>query len=193
MSDNQPYLISANDKRRFACFPAAVVVFIVNEEEKILLLSHPKRQGWWEVVNGALEAGETILEGALRETREEAGPEVRVRPLGIFHAHSFHFDENVRYMLSLFCLMAYKGGLVQPGDDMAGSQFRWWSWQEISDEKLKIVIPPPGQEWLLQRAIELYRLWKDQDVILQPESELSLTRKKRKYELEKGGPHASDD
>ena len=47
----------------------SVLAFVVNEKEEILLLAHPKREGGWEVVNGALEAGETVLEGALRETK----------------------------------------------------------------------------------------------------------------------------
>ena len=35
---------------------------------------------------GALEAQETILEGTLRETREEVGQGVKIRPLGTVHA-----------------------------------------------------------------------------------------------------------
>lgn len=98
-----------------------VLAFIVNEAEEILLLAHPERKGAWEVVNGLLESGETILAGALREIREEAGPGLRVRPLGTVHAYTFHYDENVPYMVGLCYLMAYGGGNVEPGDDMYGS------------------------------------------------------------------------
>ena len=121
MSSRQPSVITANGKRHFPCFPIAVLAFIVNEEEEILLLAHPDREGAWEVVNGLLEAGETILAGALRETREEAGSDLRVRPLGTVHAYMFHYDENVPYMVGLCYLMAYEGGNVEPGDDMYGS------------------------------------------------------------------------
>lgn len=167
MSGNQPYVLAANGKRRFACSPAAILVFIVNEREEILLLAHPKRGGRWEVVNGALEAGETVLEGALRETREEAGAGVRVRPLGTVHVSSFHYDEDVEYVLSLGYLMAYEGGAVEPGDDMAGSAYRWWSVEELENPDVHLVVPA-GQKWLLGRAVELYRLWKEQEVELQP-------------------------
>jgi 8-oxo-dGTP pyrophosphatase MutT (NUDIX family) len=173
MPAQQPYVTTANKKRRFTCSAVAVLVFIINEREEILLLAHPKRQGGWEVINGALEAQETILESALRETREEAGPDIQVRPLGTVHISTFHYDESVQYMLSVGYLMAYEGGSVQPGDDMLGSQHRWWRVDELSAERVDLIIPPDGQ-WLIERAVELYRLWKGQEVELQPE--LALLR-----------------
>ena len=68
--------VTAENGREFSCMPAAILVFVIDSEENILLLRHPDREGW-EVINGALEAGETVLEGALRESREEAGTAVR--------------------------------------------------------------------------------------------------------------------
>jgi ADP-ribose pyrophosphatase YjhB (NUDIX family) len=167
MTSNQPKILAANGKRQFACSPAAVLVFIVNEKEEILLLAHPKRAGGWEVINGALEAGETILEGALREMREEVGPGIHARPLGTVHASSFHYDTAVEYMLSLGFLMAYEGGAIEPGDDMAGSAYRWWSVEALEAENVQLIVPP-GEKWLFRRAVELYRLWKDDEVELQP-------------------------
>jgi len=168
MLEQQPYITTADGKRKFACSPVAILVFIVNEREELLLLAHPKRGGSWEVVNGALEARETIVEGALRETREEAGDQVRVRPLGTVHISTFHYDENVRYMLSLSYLMAYEGGDIQPGDDMTGSQYKWWSLDDLADESIKLLVPPDGK-WLMERAVELYRMWKGKEPELQPE------------------------
>lgn len=173
MDDRSPRISTADGRRSFACVPVSMSVFIVNEEEKVLLLSHPGCQGWWEVVNGALETGETILEAALRETREEVGQEVQVRPLGVIHACSFHYDERVRYMINLDYLVAFEGGQVQPGDDMVGSQFRWWSLEELETEDARLLIPPDGR-WLIERAIQAYRLWKDRQVPLQPPLRLSL-------------------
>jgi hypothetical protein len=39
---------------------------------------------------------------------------------------------------------------------------------ELKDEKVKILIPHDGK-WLLERAVELYRLWIGKDIELQPE------------------------
>ncbi len=167
MSNLQPFITNKKGTRRFACSAVALQAVVVNPEEKTLLLSSPTRNpnGAWQVVSGALEAGETVLEGTLREAREELG-NIRVRPLGTIHVQTFHYDENVQYMIAIYYLLAYEGGEVQPGDDMQGSQYRWWSLAELNDEKVNIVVPP-GQKWILERAIELYRLWKGQTRELQ--------------------------
>ena len=58
---SQPIITSAKG-REFACFPGAVLAFIVNEQEEILMLAHPARKGYWEVINGAMDAGQTVLQ-----------------------------------------------------------------------------------------------------------------------------------
>jgi 8-oxo-dGTP pyrophosphatase MutT (NUDIX family) len=161
MSVLQPNIVTLTG-RPFACSAAAVLAYIVNEDEQFLMLAHPKRKGWWEVVNGALEAEESVLDGVLREVREEAGEAVRVRPLGAIHIETFHYDQSVPYMLSLSFLLAYEGGEVRPGDDMVGSEFRWWSLAEVMDEAFPLIVPP--RKWVMQRAIELYRLWRERPV-----------------------------
>ena len=61
-----------------------------------------------------------------------------------------------------------RGGEIQPGDDMVGSEFRWWRLDELEDSSLKLHVT--AKPWMLKRAVELYHLWKDiQDVSLQPE------------------------
>jgi 8-oxo-dGTP diphosphatase len=168
MPNQQPVITDVDGKRQFACSPVALQAVIVNQEEKVLLLSSPtrNRDGAWQVVSGALEAGETILAGTLREAREEIGADVHVHPLGTVHVYTFRYDANVQYMIAIFYLLAYEGGQVQPGDDMRDSQFRWWSLDELADESVQLHIPRGGK-WILKRAVDLYRLWKNQAVILQ--------------------------
>lgn len=151
--------------RAFASTPAALLVFVINEQEEFLLLRHPQRAGW-EVVNGALEANETLAAGALREVQEEAGPDVHVRLLGPVHMQNFHYDQQVRYMLSLSFVAAYEGGEVTPGDDMRGSEVGWFTVDKLEDEALPILVPPELR-WLFRRALALYRLWRDEQVALQ--------------------------
>lgn len=164
----QPFISNKRGTRRFACSAVALQAVVVSPEETTLLLSSPIRNpdGAWQVVSGALEAGETVLEGVLREAHEELGSEIRVRPLGTIHVQTFHYDENVQYMIAIYYLLAYEGGEVNPGDDMQGSQYRWWSVAELEAEEVNIVVPP-GQKWILKRAIELYQLWKGQTWELQ--------------------------
>jgi ADP-ribose pyrophosphatase YjhB (NUDIX family) len=182
----QPTLKTADGKREFACSPAAVIAYIVNEKEEILFLSNPKRPDWWENVNGALEAEESVLEGVLREVGEEAGPEIVVRPLGTLHVSTFHYDDSARFMLSISYLLAYEGGRVIPGDDMTDSVVRWLSYEEITSGDYKI-LPPSDQPWMIRRAIELYRLWRDLPIAYPPvELQRPLSRDSfNKYSLPK--------
>lgn len=168
MTNSQPFITNRKGTRHFACSAVALQAVVVNPEEEVLLLSSPIRNanGAWQVVSGALEAGETILAGTLREAYEELGSDIRVRPLGTIHAQTFHYDENVQYMIAIYYLLAYERGEVQPGDDMQGSQFRWWSMAELEQENVELLVPP-GQKWILERAIELYRLWRGQNWELQ--------------------------
>ena len=158
MASGPAHVIASASGRVFATSPAAVVVPIVNAREQLLLLEHPRRSGWWEPVNGAVEAGETLLGAALREVREEVGPEVRVRPLGVVHAATFAYDALVERMVSVTFLMAHVGGEPFPGDDMRGSRVGWATCDEIDARALRLV-PPLDQAWLRRRTIELFRLW----------------------------------
>lgn len=178
MTSNHPTILSTRG-RAFDVFPAAVLVFLVDDQDRVLLLAHPKRPGKWEPVNGAMDAGDTVISAALRETREEAGLDLRVRPLGVFHSYLFPYDDAIS-MISLLVVCAYEGGEVLPGDDMTGSEVRWWSLAEIDAEQPNIIVPREGAAWVLRRAVECARLWKDQPgEPLQPD----LWDRRNKYDL----------
>jgi len=119
------------------------------------------------VVSGALEAGETLLAGVEREISEEIGEDVIVRPLGVVHAETFHYDKRVRFMLGIYYLLAYVSGSILPGDDMEGSEFRWWRLDELLTVHLDLHVT--AKPWMLKRAVELYRAWNGSTVPLQPD------------------------
>lgn len=136
---------------------------LINDQERFLVGRHLKRRKW-ECVSGALEANETLVEGGLRELREEMGPDVRAKPLGVIHASSFHYDQNARFMLSVVYVMAYEGGEVRPGDDMS-DEFRWLSLEEIKAHTPRVTIPM--YDWLFEDALVNFRRWRHRDVELQ--------------------------
>lgn len=164
MPNEQPLIVSENGLRSFACSPVAVVVLVVNDQEQLLFGYHDARQRW-EAVSGALEARESILDGAMRELREEMGPAIQARPLGVLHASTFRYDDNAQFMISIAYLMAYEGGNIQPGDDMSGGGYRWMTLDELELGQTAVSIP--RERWILRRAVEMYRLWKDEEVVLQ--------------------------
>ena len=158
---SQPIVHTGSPRHRpFVTTPIALQAIVINKEEKFLLLNSPMRNEGWQVVSGALEARETILDGTLREVGEELGESVHVRPLGIIHAETFHYDEQVRFMAGTYYLMAYESGEVVPGDDMVGSEARWWSLEELRAEGLHFHVTL--KLWLMERAVAVYRLWQDE-------------------------------
>ena len=53
--------------------PVSVLVVIYTAAREVLLLERADHPGYWQSVTGSCEAGETLLETALREVREETG------------------------------------------------------------------------------------------------------------------------
>ena len=172
--ENQQTILRKNG-RTFAASAIALQAIIINEDEQFLLLSSPRRNGRneWQTVSGGLEAGETILEGIMREVREEVGG-IKVRPLTVLHSQSFHYDDNVPFMVGINYLLHYEGGAVEPGDDMTGSDFRWWGLDELATAVThkNATLHPSTHLWMLQRAVQMVRLfgadeWMD-TAVLQP-------------------------
>jgi hypothetical protein len=60
-------------------------------------------------------------------------------------------------MAATYYLMLYENGEIVPGDDMVGSEVRWWSLPELQAADLQL--HPTVKLWLLERASALYRLW----------------------------------
>lgn len=154
----QPKILSAKG-RPFATSAVALQAIVMDDHLRVLLMNNGRRGGYWQTVSGGLEAQETVLDGTLREVREELGPEIRVRPLGIVHATTFHYDKQVPYMIGLYTLLAYEGGQPIPGDDMVGSELRWWTIDELSQENPPLHLST--HLWMLRRATQLYPLWRD--------------------------------
>lgn len=157
--------------RRFAAFPAGVLCYVLKPDGRFLLLDHPKRDGL-EVISGAVEAGETLREAALRELREEAGPSLVARPLGVFHAGSFAYDSQTPSLISVHWLFAHESGDVVPADDMHGATVSWLACDDIA--AAVIAVPQPlahRPDWLFRRALAVYPDWVDDAAVLASEGQ----------------------
>ena len=143
---------TADGRRQFACFPAAVLGLIVDQVDRFLLLSRPDR-GAWQVVAGALEAGESPRDALIRETAEEVGAGVRIQPIAVAHTFQYPYDPSVPPILSIAYVARYGGGAIEPGSDMVGSEAGWFTLEEISDERTHLLMPE--LPWLCRRALTL--------------------------------------
>ncbi len=71
--------------------PVPTVSVAVRQGGKTLVLQRPEEKGgFWQIVTGRIEPGESAAEAALREAREETGLRIeRVRPLDYEHSFTY--------------------------------------------------------------------------------------------------------
>ena len=53
--------------------PESVLVIVYTSDSRVLMLERAEPRGFWQSVTGSLREGETALQAAIRETREETG------------------------------------------------------------------------------------------------------------------------
>lgn len=58
--------------------PVSVLVVIYTPDKQVLLLERADHPGWWQSVTGSQDAGETLVQTAIREVREETGLDAAV-------------------------------------------------------------------------------------------------------------------
>lgn len=142
-------------KRDYPDRPFAAVGVIVFKQGKVLLIRRnkaPKSQSW-SIPGGAQNLGETLLETAKREIKEETG--IDIQNITLVDAVDFIDKDNnndIRYHYSLIDYCAeYKAGDIKAGDDAFEAK-----WVPLND-------------------IEKYELWtKTLDVIIKARKIINL-------------------
>ncbi len=113
----------ASDRRRYPARPVLGVGALIFRRGKILLVERGKAplKGWWSLPGGALEAGETIKDGLLREVLEETGLEVKpVRLATVFERiiHDAKGRTEYHYVLIDY-ICRVTGGSASASSDVA--------------------------------------------------------------------------
>lgn len=131
--------------------PKIVVGSVVAHEGRILLCRRAiePRRGFWTLPAGFMEQGEAVEEGAMREAREEANAEIRIRDL--LAIYSIPRIAQVQIM--------YRAELLSP-DISAGEEsleVELFAWDDIPWDALAF----PSVHW----ALTQYRAVMSKEVI----------------------------
>ncbi len=105
----------------------SVNVVVVNDAGDVLMIRRTDN-GNWAVPGGGIDLGESLVEAAVRETREETGIECRVTGLvGIYtdpqHVILYTSNGEARQEFSIVLTAVAVGGQPTPSDE--SSEVRW--------------------------------------------------------------------
>ncbi len=120
----------AHGSARFRVGVFAVIELPGDDGETRYLLARRSDIGWWNLVGGGLERGETPEEGLAREAREEIGAEIAVARLVGVYAKP-HKDEVV---LVYLCHLA--PGSPEPGPSEEVSEVGAFLVDELPEDTL---------------------------------------------------------
>jgi 8-oxo-dGTP diphosphatase len=124
------------------------VVWVQNEDRTLLIQeAQPFCRGRWSLPGGRREPGESIVDAAVREAREEAGVEVRL--LGLAHVEQRLRDAGgLPDRLRLVFQGEIIGGTLKQAADEHSLRAAWFTLAEIEALDLRSPVAPR----LLQRA-----------------------------------------
>jgi dATP pyrophosphohydrolase len=123
--------------------PISVLVVVHTPHLQVLLLERANAPGFWQSVTGSQEPGETLLQTAVRELKEETGLEVAPETLADWDKHNvFEIFQRwrSRYEPGVTHNTEHVFGLEVPEatpvvlDALEHVAYRWVPWQEAAQE-----------------------------------------------------------
>ncbi len=121
--------------------PISVLVVIHTPDLQVLMLERADHPGWWQSVTGSQHAGETLLDTAVREVREETGLDALAHDLQDWgysnryeiydcyrHRYAPGTTHNTEHVFGL-CLPVPLPVTLAPREHLA---WRWVPWQEAA-------------------------------------------------------------
>lgn len=111
----------------------AALGFVENDQEEILIVKD-RHSGEWVFPGGQVKVGENLVDGLIREVKEESGIEVEISHLtsiysntGTYEGHSGVGTVPTKVMFDLVCIS--KGGELTTSEETSDS--RWVGKEEV--------------------------------------------------------------
>ena len=119
-------------KRSIVRHPGSAVMMAVDEKDRVLLVKQfrlPAEKDLWELPAGRIDPGETPLQAAKRELREETGYQAKkwVKLISYWASPGY-----VAEKMNVYLAQDLKAGEQQPMDDER-IEIRWFTRKEILD------------------------------------------------------------
>jgi ADP-ribose pyrophosphatase YjhB (NUDIX family) len=118
--------------REFPDRPVVGVGGVVVQGGRALIVkrAHEPRKGEWSLPGGLVELGETLVDAARREIKEETGLEVDVGEVVEVFDRVHHLDGRVQYHFVIVDYLCHPtGGTLQAGDD--AEEVAWVTAEEL--------------------------------------------------------------
>lgn len=122
--------------------PVSVLVVVYTPELQVLLLERADRPGFWQSVTGSQNPGETLLETAIRELREETGLDAAhgLTDWGKQNRYEIYQSWRHRYAPGVTHNTEHVFGLMLPQPQPVTLaprehlQYEWLAWREAADK-----------------------------------------------------------
>ncbi|MBM7585657.1 8-oxo-dGTP pyrophosphatase MutT (NUDIX family) [Bacillus pakistanensis] len=151
----------------------AALGFVENDQEEILVVKE-RRSGKWVFPGGQVEVGENLMDGIIREVKEESGIDVEISHLtsiysntGTYEGHSGVKIVPTKVMFDFVCKPV--GGGLATSDETSDS--RWVSKEEVLD-----MVSDPALRIRYQAYLDYNGNINYMDYITRPQFELKLKR-----------------
>ncbi|CAG0982207.1 dihydroneopterin triphosphate diphosphatase [Methylophilaceae bacterium] len=121
--------------------PVSALVLIHTADLQVLLLERADKPGFWQSVTGSLEDGETPLDAAIREVKEETGliaTDYRLTDWHVSNVYEIYEHWRYRYAPGVMQNTEHLFGLELPGPlpvQLAPDEhvrYQWVDWREAA-------------------------------------------------------------